>query len=235
MSDFENKDLNQEPATPAQPAPAASEPQPPEPAPAPAAVEPAAPAGEGAPPVPAAPVDEKPVPQLTLEPDPAPPTITFPEPPRAPEPPPQPVVQQAPQYNNQYNYGGQPQQGYQPPQYTQSQAYHGYQAPNYTAQSYQQPQAPVQPQYTEPPAGYQQRSRLAAGLLAIIFGCFGIHNFYMGFNTRGPIQLVLCLAGGLITCGVASVAAVIWGFIEGVMLLSANGPKFDGNNVILRP
>lgn len=39
MSDFENKDLNQEPATPAQPAPAASEPQPPEPAPAPAAVE----------------------------------------------------------------------------------------------------------------------------------------------------------------------------------------------------
>lgn len=190
----------------------------------------------------------RPVPQLTLEPDPAPPAITFPAPPAAPEPPPEPVVQQQGnvQYS-QYSYTSQQihqdqpfsQQpanqdtGYQQPQYSASQN-NGYQAPNFTAQSYQQPVQPQQPKYTTPPAGYVQKSRLAAGLLAFLLGGLGIHNFYMGLNTRGTIQLVLCLAGGLLTCGVASVAAFIWGFIEGVTLLSSNGPKFDGNGVIMK-
>ncbi len=166
-------------------------------------------------PAPGAVAPEKPVPQLTLEPDPAPPTITFPEPPAAPEPPPEPVVQQQGnvQYTGQNN---------------------GYRAPNFTAQSYQPPVQPQQPKYTTPPAGYLQKSRLAAGLLAFLLGGLGIHNFYMGMNTRGTVQLVLCLAGGLLTCGVASVAAVIWGLIEGVMILSENGPKFDGNGVIMK-
>ncbi len=198
-------------------------------------------------PAPGAVAPEKPVPQLTLEPDPAPPTITFPEPPAAPEPPPEPVVQQQGnvQYN-QYSYTSQQihqdqpfnqqpygqDQGYQQPQYTGQN--NGYRAPNFTAQSYQPPVQPQQPKYTTPPAGYLQKSRLAAGLLAFLLGGLGIHNFYMGMNTRGTVQLVLCLAGGLLTCGVASVAAVIWGLIEGVMILSENGPKFDGNGVIMK-
>ena len=69
----------------------------------------------------------------------------------------------------------------------------------------------------------------------IMLGVFGVHNFYLGFNTRGTIQLVLSLAGGLLTCGVATVAVVIWAFIEGVMLLSAQPSRmYDGNGVILR-
>ena len=68
-----------------------------------------------------------------------------------------------------------------------------------------------------------------------MLGVFGVHNFYLGFNTRGTIQLVLSLAGGLLTCGVATVAVVIWAFIEGVMLLSAQPSRmYDGNGVILR-
>lgn len=219
MSDFENKDLNlqSEPAPSEQPAPQPD----PQPVPTP---------------------EPKPTPQLTLEPDPPAPAINFPDPPRAPEPP-APEPEPAPQSYGQYSYSGsqihqdapysQPQQdqGYQQ-QYAQP--YNsGYQPPNYTAQSYQ-PVQPQQPKYTTPPVGYQQKSRLAAGLLAIILGALGIHNFYMGFNTRATIQLVLCLAGGLLTCGVASVAALIWGFIEGVMILSSNGPRFDGNGVIMK-
>lgn len=178
------------------------------------------------------PQSQGPVPQLTLEPDPAQPSFQFPDPPRAPEPPAaEPAAPQAeagpaagPQQYGQYRYNGsQPQQPY-----SQS-----YQPPNYTAQSYQ-PSQPQQPKYTTPPAGYQQKSRMAAGLLAILVGCLGIHNFYMGFNTRGTIQLVLCLAGGVITCGLGALAAVVWGFIEGVMLLSSNGPQFDGNGVIMK-
>ena len=67
-----------------------------------------------------------------------------------------------------------------------------------------------------------------------MLGVFGVHNFYMGFNSRGTIQLVLSLAGGLLTCGLGTVAAAVWGLIEGVMLLSSNGPRFDGNGVIMR-
>lgn len=219
MTDYENKDLNPQ----GEPAPMEQQPAPqPEPAPNPQPEPQPVPAPE-----------PRPTPQLTLEPDP----------PRAPEPP-APEPEPAPQTYGQYSYSGsqvhqdppynQPQQdpGYQQQQY--SQPYNsGYQPPNYTAQSYQ-PVQPQQPKYTTPPVGYQQKSRLAAGLLAILLGSLGIHNFYMGFNTKGTIQLVLCLAGGLLTCGVASVAALVWGFIEGVMILSSNGPRFDGNGVIMK-
>ncbi|MEY8311958.1 NINE protein [Oscillospiraceae bacterium 42-9] len=221
MSDLENKDLNPQPAEASEPS---AQPQG-----APSAQEPA-PEAEG-----------RPVPQLTLEPDPPAPAIHFPDPPRAPEPP-TPQAEPAPQ--GQYSYSGsqvhQDPPYQQPPQQEQSyqqsygQSYQAnYQPPNYTAQSYQ-PVQPQQPKYTTPPVGYQQKSRLAAGLLAIMLGVFGVHNFYMGFNSRGTIQLVLSLAGGLLTCGLGTVAAAVWGLIEGVMLLSSNGPRFDGNGVIMR-
>ena len=230
MNDMENKELDpRQPEAPAEQAPS----QPAEPA-APAAPEQAA-------------GWEKPTPQLTLEPDPEPPVIEFTtEPPHAPEPPapeappagaqspgqqpqePQPTVQN--QYVYNFNTQPTPEQNQGQPY---SQPYAGYQPPNYTAQSYR-PQPQQQPVYTTPPMGYQQKSRLAAALLAFMFGSLGVHNFYLGFNSRGTIQLVLALVGGVLTCGLGTVAAAIWGFIEAVMLLSSNGPRFDGNGVILK-
>ena len=86
-----------------------------------------------------------------------------------------------------------------------------------------------------PPAGYAQKSRLAAGLLAIILGTLGIHNFYLGFTTRGVIQLLVATIGGIFTCGLATIAIAIWGFVEGVLLLSASPSRmYDGHGVILR-
>ena len=132
----------------------------------------------------------------------------------------------APQYTNPdpnpyggYDNGsyGAPQQPYGSSQYQQS----------YGTSYYQQDNVP--------PAGYAQKSRLAAGLLGIIFGSLGIHNFYMGFNTKAVVQLIVSLAGGLLTCGVATFAMWVWGFIEGILILSGNGPRqYDGNGVILR-
>lgn len=132
----------------------------------------------------------------------------------------------APQYTNPdpnpyggYDNGsyGAPQQPYGSSQYQQS----------YGTSYYQQ--------YNVPPAGYAQKSRLAAGLLGIIFGSLGIHNFYLGFNTKAVVQLIVSLAGGLLTCGVATFAMWVWGFIEGILILSGNGPRqYDGNGVILR-
>lgn len=211
-------------------------------APAASPVQPESPQPEN--PLPEAPW-AKPMPQLTLDPDPAAVDFNSPPPPRAPEPPapyssaethsgtePQPTVQN--QYVYNFNTSPSPDQNAsQSGQNPYGQPYAGYQPPNYTAQSYR-PQPQRQPMYTTPPAGYQQKSRLAAGLLAILLGALGIHNYYLGFNTRGTIQLVLCLAGGLLTCGLGTVAAAVWGFIEGVMLLSSSGPRFDGNGVILK-
>lgn len=86
-----------------------------------------------------------------------------------------------------------------------------------------------------PPAGYTQKSRLAAGLLAIMLGFLGIHNFYLGFTSRGVAQLVISLVGGVVTCGLATLAVVVWAFVEGVMLLSASPSRmYDGHGVILR-
>ena len=55
------------------------------------------------------------------------------------------------------------------------------------------------------------RSRLVAGLLGILIGGLGIHNFYLGFTTKGVIQIVLTV----LTCGIAA----LWGFIEGILIL----------------
>ena len=217
MNENENREMNPQtnlPEPAEQPAPVeAAEPQP-----APQAAPPAEPQPQ------AAPAWEKPTPHLTLDPDPAPPAVEFttPEPPRAPEPPTEaPAPEPQPTVQNQYVYNFNT-----PPTQEQGQN-QGYSQPYASGN---QPHA----KSTPPPAGYQQKSRLAAGLLGIILGAFGIHNYYLGFNARGTVQLVLCLAGGLLTCGLGTVAALVWGFIEGVMLLSSNGPRFDGNGVILK-
>jgi len=66
------------------------------------------------------------------------------------------------------------------------------------------------------------RSKLVAGLLGIFLGGFGVHNFYIGKTGVGVAQIILTIA----TCGIAS----IWGFIEGIVILTQSEPKdADGN------
>lgn len=61
---------------------------------------------------------------------------------------------------------------------------------------------------------------MAAGLLGIFLGGFGIHNFYLGFTNKALIQLLVSLIGGVITCGLATVAMEIWGLVEGIQILT---------------
>lgn len=63
-----------------------------------------------------------------------------------------------------------------------------------------------------------QKSKLAAGLLGIFLGSFGVHNFYLGYTTKAVIQLVLTVA----TCGIGSIVSGIWGFVEGIMILAGS-------------
>ncbi len=57
----------------------------------------------------------------------------------------------------------------------------------------------------------ERKSKLVAGLLGIFLGGWGIHNFYLGYTTKGVIQLILTIC----TCGIAA----LWGFIEGILIL----------------
>ncbi len=63
-------------------------------------------------------------------------------------------------------------------------------------------------------------SRVVAGLLAMFFGVFGIHNFYLGRNGTAVCQLVLSLVGGVVTCGLASIVVYIWAFIEAILIFA---------------
>ena len=69
-----------------------------------------------------------------------------------------------------------------------------------------------------------QKSKLVAGLLGIFVGGLGIHNFYLGNNSRAVLQIVL----SFVTCGAAS----LWGFIEGIIILCGN-INTDANGVPL--
>lgn len=98
-------------------------------------------------------------------------------------------------------------------------------------QGFQQPMGqPVPPMggFQQPgaiPPGYEPKSKMAAGLLGIFLGAWGVHNFYLGNTSRGVIQIVVTL----FTCGIGS----IWGLIEGIMIL-AGSINTDANGVPLK-
>ena len=75
------------------------------------------------------------------------------------------------------------------------------------------------------PVGTEQKSKMAAGLLGIFLGAWGIHNFYLGNTTRAIIQILVTI----VTCGVGS----LWGLIEGIMIL-AGSINTDANGVPLK-
>ncbi|MBN3457861.1 TM2 domain-containing protein [Mycobacterium sp. DSM 3803] len=80
------------------------------------------------------------------------------------------------------------------------------QGSSYGSQSYPQ---------QSPPYGQQpdavQKSKVVAGILGILLGSIGIHNFYLGKTGRGIVQIIVTV----VTFGIGG----IWGFIEGILIL----------------
>ena len=60
------------------------------------------------------------------------------------------------------------------------------------------------------------KSKIAAGILAILLGGLGIHKFYMGKIGKGLLYLLFCWTG---------IPAFI-GLIEGIMYLCESDEKF---------
>lgn len=63
-----------------------------------------------------------------------------------------------------------------------------------------------------------QKSKIAAGLFGIFLGGLGIHNFYLGYNSKGLAQLLI----SVLSCGILSFVSGIWGFIEGILILTGS-------------
>lgn len=73
-----------------------------------------------------------------------------------------------------------------------------------------------------------QKSKLVTFLLAFFFGVFGIHNFYLGKNGLGIIQLLLTI----LTFGIGAFITAPWALIEGILALAS--PTYtDANGVPL--
>lgn len=74
----------------------------------------------------------------------------------------------------------------------------------------------------------QQKSKLAAGLLGILIGALGIHNFYLGFTGKAIAQLLITV----LSFGLLSFIPAIWGLIEGILILTGS-MNVDANGIPL--
>lgn len=94
-----------------------------------------------------------------------------------------------------------------------------------------QPYAP-QPGYNPnalPPYGYaahtgmyghmapSPKSKTVAGVLGILLGTLGIHNFYLGYTGKAITQLLITV----LSFGMLAFVSSIWGVVEGIMILTA--------------
>ena len=101
------------------------------------------------------------------------------------------------------------------PQYAQQPAQPQYAPP--AQPQYVQPVIIQQPQYApQQPVYTTDKSKVAAGLLALFLGGIGVHKFYLGHTGQGIIYLLFCW-----TCIPALIA-----FIEGIVYLTSTDEKF---------
>ena len=72
------------------------------------------------------------------------------------------------------------------------------------------------------------KSKIVAGILGILLGCFGVHNFYLGYTNKAIAQLLITL----LSCFILSPVSAIWGLIEGIMILTGSIDQ-DANGIKL--
>lgn len=74
--------------------------------------------------------------------------------------------------------------------------------------------------------GARDKSRIAAALLALFLGAFGIHKFYLGKNGAGITMLLISIFG-FILAGIPTTVIAIIAFIEFVIYLFRSDEAFD--------
>ncbi|MBQ7668991.1 MAG: TM2 domain-containing protein [Clostridia bacterium] len=101
----------------------------------------------------------------------------------------------------------------------------GYTAQNqgYTTQTY------TQPNNFQGATPNGAKSKVVGGLLGILLGAFGAHNFYLGYTGKAIAQLLITL----LSCFILSPISYIWGLIEGIMILTGSiATDAKGNQLV---
>ncbi|MEE0845961.1 MAG: TM2 domain-containing protein [Eggerthellaceae bacterium] len=107
--------------------------------------------------------------------------------------------------------------------------------PPHPGQTYTAPRQPYTPvSYASAPYGVPvvTKDHVAAGLLAIFLGVFGVHKFYLGYNTSGFIILAITILGSIFTIGLAAGTMFVITVIEGIIYLSKSQSEFDAAYVV---
>jgi len=86
--------------------------------------------------------------------------------------------------------------------------------------------------YTQENTDPNAKSKIAAGILGILLGSLGVHNFYLGYTGKAVGQLLLTLIGWILL-GLGPIIAGVWGLIEGIMILTGSINK-DAHGVPLK-
>lgn len=93
-----------------------------------------------------------------------------------------------------------------------------YQANSYPPNSYSGQQQNLGQGYPQPGFGYaggEQKSKVVAGILGILLGSLGIHNFYLGKTKIALVQLLV----SVVSFGFLAPVMGVWGLVEGILIL----------------
>lgn len=66
-------------------------------------------------------------------------------------------------------------------------------------------------------AVYAPKSKATAGVLGLVLGALGAHNFYLGKTGRAVAQLLLTI----LSAGMLAPISAVWGLVEGICILSS--------------
>lgn len=69
------------------------------------------------------------------------------------------------------------------------------------------------------------KSKTVAALLAFFLGCYGIHDFYLGYKKNGIIKIVLTLTV------IGSFVSIIWSLIDLIKILTNGKVDSNGNQL----
>lgn len=83
--------------------------------------------------------------------------------------------------------------------------------------------------YSNSDENHAPKSKILAGILAIILGSFGVHNFYLGYKSKGFIQLAITI----ISCFNLSFITGAWALVEGIMILTGAIDKDAYGNTLI--
>lgn len=75
--------------------------------------------------------------------------------------------------------------------------------------------------------------KIAAALLALFLGVFGIHKFYLGYKTQGLIMLLVFVLG-FVLFGVPSLIVSIIAFVEFIIYILKSDEEFEQVYVVGR-